>query len=841
MSTVEIRVTGTVQGVGFRPTVFRLAREEGLSGEVCNDSAGVLIRVAGEKEAIARLVARLQSEPPPLAHIEGLTSRPLDGWAPPGGFRISESVPGENRTRVTPDAAICEACREEVLGATDRRSGYPFTNCTHCGPRFSIVTGVPYDRARTTMAPFPMCAVCAAEYQDPADRRFHAQPIACPACGPKIWIESAGGQSPSPTSEVIAAALACLEQGGIVAIRGLGGFHLACDATNPTAVERLRTRKHRFGKPFALMARDVAIVRRYAEVTPLAERLLQSPEAPIVLLPAKGPDRLPPSVAPGLDFLGFLLPYTPLHLLILQGTQRPLVMTSGNLSDEPQVTANDEARTRLAGIADAWVFHDREIANRIDDSVVQIVRQTPRLLRRARGHAPAAIPLPPGFEGAPDLLAFGAELKSTFCLVKDGAAILSQHQGDLEDAATFEDYQKNLALYTDIYNHAPRALAADLHPEYLSTKLAHETASRTALPLHEIQHHHAHAAACMAENNVPLDAGPVIAIALDGLGLGDDGTLWGGEVLLADYRSFRRLAALRPVPMPGAAQAIREPWRNTYAHLVTAFGWESFLRRFPTSPLRRSLETKPIDALDRMIARNIQSPLASSCGRLFDAVAAAVGLCPDRALFEGQGAMELEAAAAKLPPGSEGAYPFALLPWGDTHSSTLGREEGTSAHDTRSPESSTSSNNTKNSPSTKHPAGLWLDPTPMWTALLTDLDSGAPVTVMASRFHEGLARSLTHLVRAVRGQLLPSVPARLARTIDDGLPPSMPVVLTGGCFQNALLLARMHDLLDAAGLVCLSHARVPTNDGGLALGQAAIAAARTLSEQKNLRDSPCPP
>src|SRR5881394_2804474 len=611
--TVEIRVRGTVQGVGFRPTVWRLACDEGLVGEVLNDGFGVLIRTTGNSGAISQFLTRLHTEAPPLSQIEGVETQVLS-LLDYEDFRIAESISGENCTRVTPDAAICVACRDEVLDATERRYGYPFANCTHCGPRFSIVKEVPYDRANTTMADFPMCADCKSEYVQPADRRFHAQPIACATCGPTIWLErlniNAMADRPRSTS-AMQAAIEMLKGGSILAIRGLGGFHLACDATNAESVQRLRQRKHRYGKPFALMARDVDMIRRYCNLSSAEADLLRSPEAPIVLLPADGIEKLPAGIAPGLNTVGFMLPYTPLHLLITRKIDRPLVMTSGNISDEPQVTSLDRARLGLCGIADAMLMHDREIANRIDDSVARIVAGKPTLMRRARGYAPSAVRLPPGFEGAPDLLAFGGELKSTFCVVKNGAAIVSQHQGDLEDVSTFEDYQKNLQLYSRIYDHQPRLLVADMHPEYLSTKLAKQRAAADDLPMIEVQHHYAHIASCMVENGVPLNAAPVLGVAIDGLGFGEDGTIWGGEFLLADYRGYRRLAAFKPVAMVGGVQAIREPWRNTYAHLMAGPGWASVTEKFAALDLYRYLTNKPLPIIDRMLETGLNVPLAS--------------------------------------------------------------------------------------------------------------------------------------------------------------------------------------------------------------------------------------
>jgi hydrogenase maturation protein HypF len=790
--TVEIRVRGTVQGVGFRPTVWRLACDEGLVGEVFNDGFGVLIRTTGNSGAISQFLTRLHREAPPLSQIEDVKTQVLT-LLDFEDFRIAESVSGENCTRVTPDAAICAACRAEVLDPKERRYGYPFANCTHCGPRFSIVKEVPYDRVNTTMADFPMCASCTSEYRQPADRRFHAQPIACPTCGPTIWLErmdtSAKSARPSATAS-LDSAIELLKSGAVLAIRGLGGFHLACDATNAEAVQRLRQRKHRYGKPFALMARDLDTIRRYCSLTPAEADLLQSPEAPIVLLAADGPEELPEGIAPGLNTVGFMLPYTPLHLLLTQQIDRPLVMTSGNISDEPQVTSLDTARTGLRGIADAMLMHDREIANRIDDSVVRIVAGKPSLIRRARGYAPSALPLPPGFEGAPDLLAFGGELKATFCVLKDGAAILSQHQGDLEDISTFEDYQKNLQLYSQIYDHRPRLLVADMHPEYLSAKLAKQRAADEKLPLLEVQHHHAHIASCMVENGIALDTPPVLGIALDGLGFGEDGTIWGGEFLLADYRGYRRLAAFKPVAMVGGVQAIREPWRNTYAHLVAGPGWARFVENFSGLELYRYLITKPLPTIDRMLETGLNVPLASSCGRLFDAVAAALGLCADQAIFEGQGAMELEAlAASSRPSATESRYSFTIT------------EQAASGL-------------------------LYLESLPMWQALLEDVSRQIPIARIAARFHYGLARAIRDMV------------ARLRRMSAVGTSLNT-IALSGGCFQNKLLLEELVRLLEADGLSCLLHAKVPPNDGGLALGQAAIAAARHIerSNPADLRSS----
>ena len=778
--TLEIRVFGVVQGVGFRPTVWRLARERELVGDVRNDASGVRIRVAGSRPGIEGFIAALHAEAPPLSRIDRLLAAPLDEELS-GDFRIVESTAGETRTHVAPDASVCRACIDETLNPAERRFRYPFTNCTHCGPRFSIVREVPYDRARTSMGSFEMCPACAAEYGDPADRRFHAQPIACHECGPKAWLVPTHESASSPIDvdsdvDAVERVAELLRLGEIVAIRGIGGFHLACDATRADVVERLRARKRRDAKPFALMARELSVIERYCQISDEEAELLTSPEAPIVLLRMRVPCELPETVAPGLDTLGFMLPYTPLHRLLMQNIDKPLVMTSANLTDAPQVTKNEEALHKLSGVADFALLHDRDIVNRIDDSVVRLTGRKPRILRRARGYAPGAVALPDGFERAPEMLAFGGELKSTFCLIKDGAAILSQHQGDLEDLETYDDYVKNLALYRDLYEHTPEVLVADKHPDYVSTKLARSRAAADDLPLVEVQHHHAHIAACLAENQVPLDAPPVLGVALDGLGYGEDGTLWGGEFMVADYARYRRLGTFKPVRMLGGAQAIRQPWRSLYAHLMTGIGWSQVEQVHGGLELVRWLAAQPRTTLDCMLTEGLNSPVATSCGRLFDAVAAALGLCRERARFEAEGAMRLEAIVDREVLDSDGhelAYPFELAKLPDS--------------DMR-----------------------YVEPLPMWWALLEDLAKGTPRATIAARFHAGLSEAIVAMV------------AQIFR--EHEVPGERRVALTGGCFQNAILSELVTNRLTENGFSVLSHSQIPTNDGGLALGQAAVAA-----------------
>ena len=811
MAAERIRVRGAVQGVGFRPTVWRLAHEHGLRGWVSNDGQGVIIHASGAATAVDAFVNALPHRAPPLARIDTIERETVAEPTETTGFHIVASDGGTIRTGVVADAATCPECLAEIKDPHARRHRYPFTNCTHCGPRLSIIEAIPYDRAATTMREFPLCPECAAEYANPADRRFHAQPIACPVCGPKVWLESADGQSigdtaaglqqvcyaiptqargfgdlrPEPSFsalDAIDAACTLIGRGYILAVKGLGGFQLACDAGNGTAVSRLRLRKQRERKPFALMARDSDVVRRYCTVTEVEAEMLGSPAAPIVILERHGQERLAADVAPGMATLGFMLPNSPLHHLLLQRLTRPIVLTSGNLSDEPQCIDNADARDRLCGITDFFLMHDRGIARRVDDSVVRAMAGAPRLMRRARGYAPASIRLPEGFAAAPPVLALGGELKNTFCQLREGQAILSHHMGDLSDARCLADYQQSIVSYQALFEHDARSIAVDRHPEYLSRKLGMAMTEERGIACVEVQHHHAHIAACMAENGIALDSPPILGIALDGLGYGDDGTMWGGEFLLADYRQSRRVARLKPSAMPGGTQAIYEPWRNTYAQLMNVMRWEQFAKRFGELDLCRFLEARPRDLLDAMMARGLNSPLASSCGRLFDAVAAATGVCRERALYEGQAAVEFEALIDRDALARDNdalAYPFAI------------------------------ENAADDSPPT-------LDPSPMWHALLGDLQRATAVPLISARFHTGLAIGIADVASAL-GRLQPNEQ------------PLKTVALSGGVFQNRVLLEQVITRLERCGFHVITHHQTPFNDGGLALGQAAIAAAQALA------------
>ncbi|MGA7982128.1 MAG: carbamoyltransferase HypF, partial [Chromatiaceae bacterium] len=726
-----IRVRGLVQGVGFRPTVWRIANGCGLAGEVLNDGEGVLIRAWGSHQDLERFCTELWEQCPPLARIDAMERTRLEGPSADAGFRIVESLAGDVRTGVVADAATCDACRRELFDPSDRRYRYPFINCTHCGPRLSIVERIPYDRANTSMAPFRMCPCCLAEYEDPADRRFHAQPNACPVCGPQVWLQDPAGRRLDPreqgAADVVDAASRLLRAGGILAVKGIGGFHLACDACNAEAVAELRRRKRRFAKPFALMARDLEVIRKFCRVADQEAELLVSAAAPIVLLETVGPDRVAPAVAPGQTTLGFMLPYSPLHHLLLADWDRPLVMTSGNLSEEPQCADNLDAVERLGGLADVLLLHDRVIVNRVDDSVVRVMDGVPRLLRRARGYAPATVVLPDGFAKAPPVLALGGELKTTICLVTDGRAVVSQHLGDLEDARTAREYERTIELYRGLFRLEPQLLAVDLHPDYRSVCLGQEWAERDGLELVPVQHHHAHVGSVLLDNGWPLEGPEVLGIALDGLGYGDDGTIWGGEILRAGYCGYKRVGWLSPTPMPGGVKAILEPWRNTYAHLRRHLGWAEVRERYADLEPIVWLERQSLTVLGRMIEAGINSPMSSSCGRLFDAVAAVLGICRERISYEGQAAIELETAAREAWP-PPGGYPFGIA-----------QGEG----------------------------GTLLDPGPMWTALLNDLAACVDSTLIAARFHRGLADGVVELA------------VRLAAA--HGL---QTVALSGGVFQN---------------------------------------------------------
>jgi hydrogenase maturation protein HypF len=747
----RIRVEGIVQGVGFRPFTHALATRLGLGGLVGNDSDGVFIEVEGAAWAVEEFRRLLSQDVPPLAVVERVSVEPV----PPCGeraFTIVASRAGTARhTLVSPDTATCAACLAELADPRDRRYRHPFASCTHCGPRFTIVIDVPYDRPATTMAGFPMCAACAAEYSDPADRRFHAQPICCPACGPALRLLDADGKPCA--GDPITETARLIDAGAVLAVKGLGGFHIAVDAANEAAVSALRSRKHREDKPFAVMVPDLAAARLLCEVDPVAEGLMTSARRPIVLLPRRPGAGVARSVAPGNAFLGLVLPYTPLHTLLAGALGRPFVLTSGNVSDEPIAYLDEDAAARLAGIVDATLTHDRPIHIRTDDSVVRVFRGREYPVRRSRGYVPHPLPLP--LDARRPVLGCGAELKNTFCLARGRHAFVSHHIGDLENYETYRSFTEGIAHLRRLLDIAPQIVAHDLHPDYLSTKYARDL---EGVDLVGVQHHHAHIASCLADNGT---TSPVIGVAFDGLGYGTDGTIWGGEFLAADLASYQRLGHLDPVPMPGGAAAIREPWRMAAAHLAAAFP------EHPPAGLdvvhRNAERWEPVAAMARS---GLNAPLTSSAGRLFDAVAALLGV-RDTINYEGQAAIELEQRADHT---HHGTYPVRLLD-GDPF-----RVAGAD----------------------------------LVRAVVADLLAGTNTGAVAARFHHGLAAAVVAGCSHARET--------------TGL---TTVALSGGVWQNMLLLTATVDALEAAGFTVLVHHRVPTNDGGISLGQAAVAAART--------------
>lgn len=748
-----IEVRGIVQGVGFRPRVYSLATSLGLRGEARNRGAHLLIDLEGDPTSVRTFLDRLPAAAPAHSQVDEILFRNLPLAFHPN-FAIVPSVSAqEDDVRISPDLATCDACLAELFDRADRRYRYPFINCTNCGPRFTITIDVPYDRHRTTMRRFPMCAACFREYEDPSDRRFHAEAIACQACGPTLRALDNQGSDLGP-DDPIGAAVAALRRGAIVAVKGLGGYHLACDATSRTAVGMLRRRKRRDDKPLAIMVSTADVIRTPGEL----RDLLTGSARPIVLvdrcaLPDELLRALAPDVAAGCPALGVMLPYTPLHHLLLSDVDRPLVMTSGNRTDEPIAYENRQSIERLGGIADLFLTHDRQIEARCDDSVCRILAGRPSPVRRARGYAPAPITLS---EVAPlPVLAVGGHLKNTVCVLAGSRASLSTHIGDLESAAAYVTLAEEVARWRRLLGVAPAIVAHDLHPDYLSTRFAHEYPAERRIP---VQHHHAHVLSCAAEHGFTA---PLIGVAFDGAGLGTDGAVWGGEFLLTEGPTFRRMACLGYVPMPGGDVASRQPWRMALAHIRAAFEGEDE----PVVPrLLARVSRRAIQSVRRMIDTGVSAPPTSSAGRLFDAVAAIVGL-RDQASFEGQAAMELEAIAHGEP---SRAYGWAL----DTS------------------------------------ADPWIvDVRPLIRDVVEDVLAGLPPEAVSTAFHETLAATIAHVASEVA-----------ART---GV---RTVALTGGVFQNARLTSLALDALRTSGLNVLTHSRVPCNDGGLSLGQALVAA-----------------
>jgi hydrogenase maturation protein HypF len=750
----KLEVNGIVQGVGFRPFVYNLARQHNLDGEVSNTSAGVIIHIEGPLSAVDAFTGQLTKSPPPLAHIVAVSSSDRPARGRTTGFSIVKSVGDEAMaTLISPDVCVCNDCLNEMFDPRDRRHGYPFINCTNCGPRYTIIDDIPYDRPKTSMKHFQMCRQCQSEYDDPTDRRFHAQPNACPVCGPGISLHD-NAHRLIETAHPVAETVKRLKEGFIVAVKGLGGFHLAVDAENSAAVKALRERKHREEKPLALMSADTDRIRTYAYITPQDEKLLTSIQRPIVLLKQKNDCTIAPEVAPHNRYFGVMLPYTPLHYLILEKGFTALVMTSGNLSEEPIAIDNADAFDRLADIADYFLIHNRDIYLRSDDSIVRYASGNTRFIRRSRGYVPVPIFLK---KTLPPVLACGAELKSTICMTKNNMAFLSQHLGDLENVATYDFFQLTIRHMKRILEFDPEIIAYDMHPDYLSTRWALEQTGVEKVP---VQHHHAHIVGAMAENHIDE---PVIGLSFDGTGYGTDHTIWGGEVLVAEKSSFSRVAHFDYVPMPGGTAAIRQPWRMAVSYLHNAFGeqlWDLKL------PLFRAIDQDRLAFILQMVDKGVNSPVTSSLGRLFDGVAAIVGL-RNEVVYEGQAAMEFEMTAGE---GDAAPYDY---DW------QAGDE-------------------------------IKIMTAPIIRGVAGDAASGKDISEISARFHRTLILLFADLCDKVRDQT----------SIDR-------VVMSGGVFQNATLLEGLLSALEEKGLKVYTHSLVPTNDGGICLGQAVIAAAKT--------------
>ena len=747
----RLKVNGIVQGVGFRPFVFQLAQKYGLKGEVANTSAGVSIHVEGLAEHVTSFEADLAAKAPPLAYVVDISSQTGTVKHHPDFAIVKSQGESEMSTLISPDVSVCQDCLAELLDPDDRRYRYAFINCTNCGPRYTIIDDIPYDRPKTSMRYFKMCPACQAEYDDPTNRRFHAQPNACDDCGPHVGLFD-NRKNEIGKKDPIAKAVELLNQGNILAIKGLGGYHLAADATNTDAVLRLRRRKVREEKPFAVMSADLATIGRYAAVNNEEEQLLASIRRPIVLLSKKTPNLISDQVAPRNNYFGVMLPYTPLHYLLLKHDFTALVMTSGNMSEEPIAIDNDDAFKRLAAIADYFLIHDRDIYLRSDDSIVRHIAGAERFIRRSRGFVP--IPVFLKNEVLP-ILACGAELKNTICVTKQDKAFLSQHIGDLENIATYDFFKLTVDHLKRILGIHPEIMACDMHPDYLSTQFAQAQAT---IPNIQVQHHHAHIVSCMAEHKME---GAVIGLAFDGTGYGTDGALWGGEILITEAHDFTRAGHLAYIAMPGSAAAIKEPWRMAISYLQDAYGADFYSLDLP---FLRDLESERLTVISQMITKGINSPLTSSLGRLFDGVAAICGI-RSRVDFEGQAAMELEMLAGKS---TESLYDYE---WEQDNTFQV-------------------------------PAA------PIIRGVVADIQNRIPLSEIGAKFHRTLICLFSDLCDVIRKE------SGLNR-----------VVLSGGCFQNATLLSGMIRVLQDNQFDVFTHQQVPTNDGGIALGQAVVAAA----------------
>lgn len=753
---IHIHINGIVQGVGFRPFIYTLAEKYHLLGWVRNSANGVDIEVAGPQDVLETFVAAIPHSAPPLAQIDSIETTEIE----PQDFPDFRIVHSKNKSTdfipISPDIAICNQCLDELFNPEDRRYRYPFINCTNCGPRFTIIKDIPYDRPNTTMSGFALCPDCREEYENPLDRRFHAQPVACQVCGPQVWIEDNVGETFGKEDEAIRLARQILADGKILAIKGLGGFHLACDAANLEAVSKLRMRKHRPAKPFALMAANTETIKKFVTVSDIAEALLTNPQAPIVLLPKKNEGLLSEDVAPAQSTLGFMLPYTPLHQLLLQpgnDTPQALVMTSGNLSEEPILHENQPAREKLSHIADAFLLHNRPIHRRIDDSVFNIVDSKPYPIRRARGYAPNPIRVS---QHLPQILAVGPQMKNTFCLTREKYAFLSHYIGEMENWETYQDFQKAVRDYENLFRIKPVAIAYDMHPGYTTSKYAKKRAESEGLPSYAIQHHHAHLASVLAENDIPPDL-ETAGLIFDGTGYGMDGTIWGGEVLIGNRDGFSRIFHLKPVPLPGGEASILKPARMALSILwAYDLPWEETL-----APVQ-ALSTSELSILEEQLEKKINTPMTSSMGRLFDAVAALIGV-RELITYEAQAAIELEALADR---NELGYYPWKI------------EEE-------------------------------IIDVKTVLLGILADFSHEVPTNIISARFHNTIAQISLNVARQIRQDL----------DIEH-------IALSGGVWQNKMLLEKTLELLRKEGFHPLIHQQMPPNDGCVAFGQAMIAAYR---------------
>jgi len=745
INSKHIRVYGIVQGVGFRPFIYRLAKKYNLKGWVLNTSSSVEIEVEGEEDSIKAFINDIQTKKPPLARIERIETEDIH-FNNFEDFIIKESKEDSGYQLISPDIAVCSDCLRELFDPNDRRYRYPFINCTNCGPRFTIIEDIPYDRKNTTMKKFKMCRDCEEEYNNPMDRRFHAQPNACPVCGPEVWLE--GIEICDPVKETAR----LLMDGYIVAIKSLGGFHLSCDATSDKTVRILRERKRRGYKPFAIMMENVETVKNYCYLTPEEEMALTSPQAPIVLLKIKNLKDISKEVAPNNNYLGVMLPYTPLHHLLLSEISFPLVMTSGNLSEEPICQENEEALRRLEGIADYFLLNNRDIYSRYDDSVLFLIEDKPQITRRARGYAPSPIKLP---LNTVETLSCGGELKNTFCLTKDRYAFVSQHIGDLENMETLEHFTDTLELYKRLFRIEPEVIACDVHPDYLSTRYALQFEGK--LPVVRVQHHYAHIVSCMAENSV-ID--PVIGIALDGSGYGLDGAVWGGEILIADYSGFERKAHLEYLPMPGGEIAIKKPYRLAIGYLYSLF------KDIPELPFLKDISKEEIEIIKKQIDKNINTPLTSSMGRLFDTVSSMLNICKESS-YEGQPAIELEMAGKDFETDE-------YYRW------EMDSKDGTFIIRVKS----------------------------IFEDIIEELGR-VPDSLISAKFHNTIAMMIMSIGVLLREE------TKINR-----------IVLSGGCFQNRRLLRRTISLLREKQFQVMTHHYIPCNDGGISLGQAIVGGRR---------------